>query len=156
MSCAHSPVMFLDSLKPIDTYMRHETNQHWFRQWLVALRATSHCLNQRWGIVNWTRRNVFQWNFNRNSNIFIQGNAFENVVWKWRSFCLGLKVLTHCDLVMPYAVWHLGQLIAGIGWAPNTCQVIVLTNTGIFSIQGNTFKNTIYKMVVILFRGHLC
>ena len=33
-------------------------------------------------IINWTLRNKFQWNFNRNSNIVIQGNAFENVVWK--------------------------------------------------------------------------
>ena len=31
-------------------------------------------------IVNWTLRNKLQWNFNQNSNIFIQGNALENVV----------------------------------------------------------------------------
>ena len=31
-------------------------------------------------IVNWTLWNKFQWNFNRNSNIFIQENAFENIV----------------------------------------------------------------------------
>ena len=33
-------------------------------------------------IVNWTLRNKLQWNFSRNSNIFIQENVFENVVWK--------------------------------------------------------------------------
>ena len=27
---------------------------HWFRQWLVAWPAPSHCLNQWWNIVNWT------------------------------------------------------------------------------------------------------
>ena len=27
-------------------------------------------------------------NFNRNSYIFIQENAFENVIWKWRHFLL--------------------------------------------------------------------
>ena len=33
-------------------------------------------------IVNWTLRNKLQWNFSRNSNIFIQENVFESVVWK--------------------------------------------------------------------------
>ena len=37
-------------------------------------------LNQLWIIVNWTLRNTLQWNLNRNSNIFIQENAFESVV----------------------------------------------------------------------------
>ena len=40
------------------------------------------CLNQCWNIVNWTLRNKLQWNFNRNSYIFIQENAFEKVVCK--------------------------------------------------------------------------
>ena len=31
---------------------------------------------------------------NRNSSIFIQDNAFENVVWKMAAICLGLNVLT--------------------------------------------------------------
>ena len=35
--------------------------------------------------VNWTPRNKFQWNFNRNSNIFNQGNAVENVVCEMAS-----------------------------------------------------------------------
>ena len=38
----------------------------------------SHC----WNIVNWTLRNQLQRNFNRNSYIFIQEHAFENVVCK--------------------------------------------------------------------------
>ena len=42
--------------------------------------APSHYLNQCWNIVNWTLGNKLQWNFNRNSNIFIQENAFERVV----------------------------------------------------------------------------
>ena len=44
--------------------------------------APSHYQKQWWNIVNWTLRNKLQWNFNRNSYIFIQENAFENVVWK--------------------------------------------------------------------------
>ena len=39
-----------------------------------------HYLNQWWNIVNLTIRNEVQWNINRNSDIFIQGNAFENIV----------------------------------------------------------------------------
>ena len=47
-------------------------------------------LNQCWNIVNWTLRNKSLWNFNQNSYIFIQENAFENVVCNmWRAFCPG-------------------------------------------------------------------
>ena len=55
---------------------------HWFRQWLVAWWAPSHYLNQCWNMVNWTLRNKHRWNFNQNSYILIQENAFENVIWK--------------------------------------------------------------------------
>ena len=44
--------------------------------------SPSHYLNQRWNIVNWTLRNKLQLNFDRNSNIFIEENTFENVVWE--------------------------------------------------------------------------
>ena len=68
------------SLRPSDAYMRQWTYQHWFRQWLVAWPAPSHYLNQCLDIVNWTLRIKLQWNFNRNSNIFIHENAFESIV----------------------------------------------------------------------------
>ena len=35
-----------------------------------------------------------QWNFNRNSYIFIQENASEYVVWKMAAIFPGLNVLT--------------------------------------------------------------
>ena len=35
-----------------------------------------------WGIVNWTLGNKLQWNLNRISYIFIQENAYADVVWK--------------------------------------------------------------------------
>ena len=38
--------------------------------------------NQYWNIVNWTIGNKLQWNINLDLYIFIQDNAFENVVWK--------------------------------------------------------------------------
>ena len=40
----------------------------------------SHYLNQSWNIVNWNLRNKLEWNFQQNSYIFIQENAFENIV----------------------------------------------------------------------------
>ena len=52
---------------------------------IVAWSEPSHYLNQCWNIVNWNLRNKFQWNFNRNSNIFIQENALENVVCEMAS-----------------------------------------------------------------------
>ena len=57
-----------------------ESGQHWFRQRLVAYSVPSHYLNQCWKIVNWTLRNKIQWNLNRNSYVFIQENASENIV----------------------------------------------------------------------------
>ena len=51
-------------------------DHHWLR-WLVA------CLvNQYWHI---TIEKKNRWNLNRKPNIFIQENAFENVVCKWAS-----------------------------------------------------------------------
>ena len=89
--------------------MRQSTNHHWFRLWLVAWSAPSHYLNQLWNIVNWTLRNKLQWNFNRNSYIFIQRNRFENVVWKTAAICLGLNVLTEIDHVSEgIGVWISG------------------------------------------------
>ena len=35
---------------------------------------------QYWLIANWTLRNIFQWNFNQNTNVFIPEDAFE----KWK------------------------------------------------------------------------
>ena len=53
----------------------------------------SHYLNQCWYIFNWTPRNKLQWDFNRNSYIFIQENPFENVVSKMAAICLVPNVI---------------------------------------------------------------
>ena len=50
-------------------------------------------VGQCWNIVSLTLGNKLQWNLNRNEYIFIQENAFENVVWKMAAICLGLNVL---------------------------------------------------------------
>ena len=80
--------------------MRQWISHHWFRYWLVASSAPSHYLNQCWLIVNSTLRNKLQWNFNRNLNIFIQENAFENNTTKvWLIFkdgdCLRICISVH-------------------------------------------------------------
>ena len=78
----------INSMRPSDAYMHLIGSIVWT--------APSHYLNHCWNIVNWTLGNKLQWNFNRNSNIFIQENAFENVVCKMASICLGLNVLNEC------------------------------------------------------------
>ena len=92
-----------NSLRPSDAYMRQQTNRHWFRYWLVAWPAPSHYLNQCWNIVNWTLGNKFQWNRNRNSNIFIQENSFENV----RNMAAILSRLQCVNCHSPQHPWQL-------------------------------------------------
>ena len=58
-----------------------------------GLSVPSHYLNQSQNIANLTLRNKLQWHFNLNSNIFIQHNAFEDVVCEMAIICLGLNVL---------------------------------------------------------------
>ena len=69
--------------------------------WLITASSNgsppSHYLNQCWCIVNYTLRNKFQWNFNRNSNIIIQEKVFEKCCLpKWWPLCPG------GDELMPY------------------------------------------------------
>ena len=53
---------------------------HWGRVTHLCVGNLTVIGSDCWIIVNWTLRNKFQWNLNRNSNIFIQENAFESVV----------------------------------------------------------------------------
>ena len=69
---------------------------HWFTWWLVAWPAPSHCLNQSWNSINWTHGNKFQWIFNQNTTIFIQQNAFENVVCKVSSILSRPQCVNGC------------------------------------------------------------
>ena len=55
-----------------------------------------HYLKQCWNIVNSTLRNKLQWNFNQNSNIFIQENVFESVVC-----CEMVAILSQPQCVKP-------------------------------------------------------
>ena len=62
----------------------------------------THYRNQCWNIVNWTLRNKLQWNCNRNSNISIEENAFENNV------CEKAAILSQPQCVNPFTLlWWL-------------------------------------------------
>ena len=61
--------------------------------------APSHYMNQWWNVVNWNLRNKLLWNSYRNSYIFIQENAFENVVCKMvailsRHQCVNITIVS--------------------------------------------------------------
>ena len=76
-------------LRPSDAYMYRKTNHHWT--------APSHYLNHCWNIVKCTFSDKLQWNFNRNSNIFIHENALEYVICKMVSI-LSRPPCVECDL----------------------------------------------------------
>ena len=65
--------------------------------------APWHHLNQCSNIVNWTLRNKLQWNLNRNSNIFIHENTFENVVWKMAA----ILSLPQCVKTCQWQIWEI-------------------------------------------------
>ena len=72
----------VNSLRSSDAYMHCWTGSSLVQIMACRLSAPSHYLNRCWSIVNivnWTFRNKLKWNFNRNSNIFIQEIEFENV-----------------------------------------------------------------------------
>ena len=55
-----------------------ESDQHWFRKWLVAYSVPSHYLNQSWVIVNWTLSNKLQRNLTE-----IQNFHSQKCIWKY-------------------------------------------------------------------------
>ena len=69
-----------------------ESGQQGFRQWHVAYLAPNHYLNQFWVIINWTIRNKLERHLSQKSNLFIQGNAFENVVCEMGTICFQGKI----------------------------------------------------------------
>ena len=71
------------------TFNKNHTLTHWglvtqisISKLTVAWLAPSHYLNQCCNTVNLTLRNKFQRIIDQNSNLFIQENAFEYVIWK--------------------------------------------------------------------------
>ena len=103
----------VNTLRPSDAYMRRWSNHHWFRWRLVAWSAPSHYLNQCWNIVNRTLGNELQWNFNRNWNISIEENTFENVVCEMASILSRPQRVKHSTATI-MSPWLLGAWCQGI------------------------------------------
>ena len=105
---------------------------HWLRWWLVACSAPIHHLNQCWIIVNCTLGNKLLWNFNRNSNIFIQENAFKNVVCEIVAICLGLNMLTfwRCQIAIQWQTYH----------TTTTISLVVVIKRATFQQKKNAFR----------------
>ena len=64
-------------------------------------------MKQCWNIVNWTLRNKLQWNFNRNSYIFIQENVSVKVIWKMAAILFRPQCVNTCNIshrIRPYAM----------------------------------------------------
>ena len=124
--------------------------------------------------VNWNVMNKRQWNSNRNSNIYIQENAFGCIVWKMAAIFSALYMLTYIvqDYFGPMAVSRLfqGQLthwsrvthicvgnlpIIGSdnGLSPGRRQVIIWTNVGIWLIGplGTNFSEILAEIITFLF-----
>ena len=75
-------------------YIRvRETDHQWLRKWLVILSSPSHWRSQCCLIINWSRKNKIPWFFFQNTAIIIQEDAFDNIVFYWRPFCLDLSAL---------------------------------------------------------------
>ena len=74
-----------------------ELGQHWLSLWLVTYLMPSHYLNQCWDTVNWTPRNKLQWNFNKNTKLFIHENAH-------KKYCL-----QNGGHFCPGQIWNLSQ-----------------------------------------------
>ena len=64
-------------------------------------------------LLSWTLRNKLQWYVNRNSYIFIQEKAFENVVWKWCLFYHDIIVIqiTNVFFTVTKNQWQFGFII---------------------------------------------
>ena len=75
-------VSLVNSLRFNDTYTCQLIGSSLVQVTACCLSMSSHYLNQCWFIDSWIFRNKLQWNSNQNKKLFIQGNAFQNVICK--------------------------------------------------------------------------
>ena len=103
-----------------------------------------HYLNQCWNIVNWTLQNNLQWNFNRNSNIFIQENALENVVCEMASILSQSQWVNSCH----------AEFISGNRKINFACSIIFRLSDG--TIGWNYSPYVVYKDLFIPHSQYNC
>ena len=89
--------------------------------------------------VNWTLENKLQWNSNQNTKIFIQGNAFENVV------CETAVILSRGRWVKITAASPRGQWIKPSGG--RTSLNTIETNLDMFQCSYNIIQNSQWDLV---------
>ena len=113
--------------------------------------APSHYLNQCWNIVNSNIRNKFQWHRKTNSNIFVQENAFENVVceisailsrhpyvnvlFRWCQDCTS-RTSPWCQASAKLGIWEM-SMVSGV----------IL---GFYAIPCSSFFMTIVIIVMVI------
>ena len=91
--------------------------------------SPSHYLNRCWCIINWTLKNIIQWNFNKNTMIFVQENEMENIL------CKILAILSWPQCVDGIALHY------------------YLNHVGLLSIkQGTNYNKILIKMPIFWFR----
>ena len=99
----HRVVCTINSLRSSDAYLC------WWPKpsldLIMGWSAPNHYQNQCWNIVNWTPRNKLQWKFNRNSYIFNQENALENVVCKMAAILSGPQCVKMPGFTGPFRSW---------------------------------------------------
>ena len=126
-------------------------------RWLLpSLVDTGHICCHYWQhilVVNWTLRNKLQWNLNRNSNIFIQENAFESVV------CETAAILSRPQCVkMPVVLWNdqPGPSRSNFTWKSKFTLFLICLHHNSSPIPPRTTKfgpdveNTLVKISVVL------
>ena len=73
---------FINSLRPGDVKWHQGPWLKLIQVMACCLRTPRHYLEQYWLIVSWTLRGKHQWILDQNKMIFIQENAFRNIVCK--------------------------------------------------------------------------
>ena len=79
------------------------------RQFLTHWGWVTHICVSKLPTIDWTLMNKFQWNFNQNSNIFIQENVFERVVCEMAAMLSGSQCVN--SLWLRDAIWHQRPLL---------------------------------------------
>ena len=85
----------INSLRPSDAYMRRWTGSSLVQILACRLYGDRPLSEPMLEYCYWAFRNKLQWNFNRNSNIFIQKIAFKTLSAKLCLSYLGLNELNH-------------------------------------------------------------
>ena len=102
--------------------------------------APSHYLNQCWNIVNSNLRNKLQWNPRQNSFIFIQENAFENVV------CNRASIQSRSQWVNP--CWPIGVIgVTRPQWKNSYCRQFLFEISMYSAATDSGLKTTLAKDV---------